>query len=71
MKITKTDNPSRTFTYLIEVSYLDLVYVPLTEADRAVIDECGKSGNISDTLLALHVLARALEKEQEQCHSAT
>ncbi len=62
MEIVEIPNWDRSRTIEIRLSDFDIVSAPVTPIDLAVIQECGHSGLISDKLLALHVIARAVEK---------
>ncbi len=72
MKITLTAYPDRRREYVIEVTDLDIVATRFTDAELEVINEHSGTTSIADTILALHVLAVAIERQEakrQQCVS--
>ena len=65
MKLTKTNYAeSDEIEFRLKINGSELMQIKFNKFDYALIDECEKSSTISDTLLALEMIARKIEESQ-------
>lgn len=50
--------------YILRISGYDIVTARFDEWDRRLLEECDKSDNIADKLLALECMARRIERSK-------
>lgn len=66
MKIDSIRNLNGDQKFTVTITADDLIQVPLSDIDRMVLHECSESEKMSDTLLALELIARNLEQSTPQ-----
>ena len=65
MKYTEDKDPNtRSNKVTVEIGDLEIVGLKLDAFERRLLDEVGKSGKVSDKLLALEMLARRIEENE-------
>lgn len=51
--------------FVLEIHESELIRVPLTAADRLVLQDCESSDSVADKLLALELIARKIEQSSD------
>ena len=67
MKLTESrDDETGEYVYEFRISNIDIVMARFPEIDRKVVDKCSKSDLLSDRLLLLYTVGKAVERKSNK-----